>query len=272
MRRFAVSCWPSVRFFLSMSCTASVLSACTTVPRPEFRSEASPEQALIAVRNRALGRRTLRATGRVTYFGAKGRVRLKVVVVAARPASFRVETLSMFEEPLEVMTCNGTSLYHLAKGRIQEGPATPENVAKLLPVPVGPEAMVDAFLGGAPGQGALNRARDLEDDPDVWVIESAGNPARRLRYDHRSQHILGMTVLPEGPRREIEVFFSDFENDAVGPFPRSIQIRVPGKQLDLSIQLRDVETNVALDPGLFRLGTSTSTSQAVSDGVGLTGQ
>ncbi|MEO1336386.1 MAG: hypothetical protein AAFV29_12120, partial [Myxococcota bacterium] len=69
------------------------------------------EAALQSLRTRGAERKTIRAAGRVTYFGDKGRVRVRMEVVAERSDRFRVATISPFEQPIDVMTCDGEQLW-----------------------------------------------------------------------------------------------------------------------------------------------------------------
>ncbi len=121
-----------------------VLTAChpaAPVKRADLAPLPAPEAALAELRAAGAKRQNLRALGRLTYFGEKGRVRLKAVLVADRPNRVRFETVSPLEQPLDVMTVDGSRLYLLSKEKLAIGPATPENVARLLPFPMHPEEL-----------------------------------------------------------------------------------------------------------------------------------
>ncbi|MEM7677942.1 MAG: hypothetical protein AAF449_18240, partial [Myxococcota bacterium] len=126
-----------------------------------------PTAAEALQRLQAVGadRKTIRAAGRVTYYGDKGRVRVRMEVVAERADRFRVATVSPFEQPIDVMTCDGDQLWLLSNGALRRGSATPSNVARLLPLPLYPSEIVDTLMGGIPtGEGVKAEKIDAAAD------------------------------------------------------------------------------------------------------------
>src|SRR5262245_17955687 len=91
----------------------SAIGACRPDPPKKPAKDAplpSAEAALEQLRQKSATRKNLRAIGRLTYFGEKGRIRLKSVLVAERPGSFRFETISPLEQPIDVMACDGKKI------------------------------------------------------------------------------------------------------------------------------------------------------------------
>jgi hypothetical protein len=214
-------------------------------------------EVLASLRAGAARRRSVQAEGTVTYFGARGRVRGRAVIVARRPGSFRVETLSPLEQPVEVICSDGAQLHVLSGDVLRVGPATPEEVYKVIPLPMRSEEVVDTLIGGVPtserfAPARVSRGEDGRlvlglDGPAGERVELTVDPSRRVVERSR---LLG----PDGALR-VEVQFDGFEpaEDAGPPLPRSIVARMPGADLDLRIRLSEVVVDGAVDDALFRL-------------------
>jgi outer membrane lipoprotein-sorting protein len=239
-------------FLMSSAACAHAPAKARTTPLPQ------PADALAKLRESGERRKNLRAMGRLTYFGEKGRVRLKAVIVVDRPARFRFETVSPFEQPIDVMACNGSRLWLLSKEKLAEGAATPENIAKLVPLPLKPEEIVDTMLGGVPTSSRFTPVKlEWDEHQDGrWLMTMAGQGGEtgKLSIDPDKQRIMAMTLLEADGRVRVSVEFDDFEaaKDA-GEVPRSIHAKMPARDLDVEIKLKEVDINVALEASLFRI-------------------
>ncbi len=236
---------------LSVACRPGPVRVPDTQPLPE------PSEVLAGLRAQAGHRTSLRTMGRITYFGDRGRVRLKAVLLARRPGAFRVETLSPFEQPIDVMASDGERLWLLSKDQLREGAATPENIARLLPLVMGPKAVVDTLLGGIPeAEGAQTQGLE-RDDKGRWSLHmtSARGERGRLVIDPVTRRVLEMHLLgPAGDAPTVSVKFSDFESVAqAGELPLKIQIALPAQDTEVTIVLKDPEVNVELADALFRI-------------------
>ena len=225
---------------------------------PDTRPLPTAEAARKMVEDTSRGRKSLRALGRVTYFGEQGRVRLGFVEVVERPGKFRFETLSPLEQPIDVMTSDGERLSLLREARLHEGPATPENVARLLPLPLRPSEIVDILLGGVPMSeafvvGELEWADEPADHWRLWLTGPGGERGELL-IDPARRVIVRATVRRADGTPRLVVGFDDFEDLAGGgPFPRSVQIELPGRDMEVTLKLKEVEVDVPIDPSLFKL-------------------
>lgn len=229
-------------------CRPGPVKAPDTTPLP------SPESVLADLRARAGDRQSLRTLGRVTYFGDKGRVRLKAVLLARRPGAFRVETLSPFEQPVDVMASDGADLWLLRNDELRFGAATPQNIARLLPLVMGPEAVVDTLLGGIP-EAEGTRAERLERDGDRWRlwISSAHGDRGYIRVDPVKRRVEQMVLL-QGDKPFVTVGFSDFESIPTGgELPRDIEVRLEADDSEVTIKLGSPEVNAELPDHLFRI-------------------
>jgi outer membrane lipoprotein-sorting protein len=218
----------------------------------------SPEKALQMVQAEGRARRSMRAEGRVTYFGDSGRVRLKTVLVVERPGRFRVETISPLEQPIDVMASDGERVWLLSNGKLSEGPATPENIARLLPVPLRADELVDTMLGGVPtSERFLPKDLRWTEDHARWVLSMDGQSGEtaELAIDPDKLRVESATLRrPDGEVRLV-LRFDDFEALAdKGSFPRKIVLEMPKpKAQEVTIKLQEVEVNVDIPPTVLRL-------------------
>lgn len=224
---------------------------------PEVGPLPEPEALLQQLRQRGEARRNLRAMGRVTVFEPDGRVRLRAVLVAERPRSFRFETLTPFEQPVDVMASNGERLWLLREGVLYEGPATSDNVARLLPLPMRPEEVVETFLGGVPVSSRFWPTRVLETSEGRWRLHLEGPEGETgmLLVDPGSLRVLEAELRAADGSLTTEVRFERFRRpEDEGPaVPTDIEVDVPPRALEVRIRLQDPETNVSLPDGLFEM-------------------
>lgn len=237
---------------------ALVLGGC---PRPPVRAVdprplPKPEALVESLLQQGQSRRSLRALGRVDYFGKEGRVRLRIVEVVERPDRFRFETLSPLEQPIDLMTCDGSRLRLLSKGALREGPATPENIARLLPLPLRPEEVVEIMLGGAPISGRFTPRNVEWTDDDQWrlMLDGPEGEVGELIIDPTGPVATRATLKRANGDVRLGLTFDDLEPIAGGGrLPRTIALSLPDDGLEVSIRLKEVEVNVEVSPTLFTI-------------------
>lgn len=235
------------------------LGACSHQPLRRGPTGPLPtaDDALAQLRANGARRRTIRAAGRATYYGEKGRVRVRMEVVAERADRFRVATISPFEQPIDVMTCDGTQLWLLSKGALKKGPATPRNVARLLPLPLEPSEIVDTLLGGIPTGDGYAAESIQATDAGLWrlsVLDQNGTERVLLTIDPGRTVVVAATIERPAGQPYLNAVFEDFLSvEGGGYYPERIHMTMPGRDVDVRLKFRRPEINVALDPALFRM-------------------
>lgn len=235
-----------------------VLSACASVMNhPGTRGPIPDAEALLkTLHERNSRRQSLQALGRVTVLGPEGRVRLKTVLVAQRPRSFRVETLSPFEQPIDVMTSDGQQLWLLSKGRLFEGVASTENVSRILSLPLTAEELVELLLGGAP---IARSYKPIAISPDKlgWHLELEGPDQTQgeLWVEPDSFKIVKAELRDTQGQLRIRTTFEEFRRaEDNGPdLPQKIYAEVPANKLKIQIRLKDAELGKTVETSIFRL-------------------
>jgi len=126
-----------------------LLWACA-VPKP-----AQPfTSAVQALTLHALSRaqvRAMRAEARVDQRGDEGRIKGTVLMFAVRPGLVRFDAMTQFG-PAAVLTSDGEQFAYtdLRNHRFMYGPTCPQNIARLLNIPLTVEQTTELLLGGTP--------------------------------------------------------------------------------------------------------------------------
>lgn len=237
----------------------SLLPACQSgPPNLDLSGAPSPEALLDNLRKQAQTRQNLRALGRVTANTPEGRIRLRTVVLAERPGRFRFETLTPFEVPIDVMTSDGEQLWYLHESRLYTGPATAENVALLLPLPMRAPEVVDTLLGGAPVSERFVPVR-VESDPTRWILvllnSSPTGPEGLTLWIEPDRLRVTRAQLKNRDDIITDVRFDRFETfqDQGPELATSLEIKFPKAKSEVRLRLTETETDVPLNPALFRI-------------------
>ncbi len=209
-------------------------------------------------------RRVVLRRERVTSFRARAELAVTIdgeslssdaALVAARPASLRLETLSLIG-PTLILAIDGDRLtaYTSSDERFFRGTVasanTPFTPSLVLP-PLPASSLVDALLATplATAEGLVAR---LDQDARAFIVEvpaSAGVGPRQLRIDPTTGAPLALDELDsDGSVR----YHASWEG-ADEPVPRALRLDVPRYGLTLSITVPRAELAPKLAAGLFQL-------------------
>lgn len=230
-----------------------VAAGCAPRLRPPPPGLPSAPAALLDEVRAAQGRVvSVQGTARVAVDGPDGAGGVEQFLAAERPGRLRVETHDFFGNVLSVLAVEGGALVlYDAKARTYyRGPATAENVGRLVPVPLPPEDLVTLLCGSAPV---------LDGDPiDASPVDGAlrltlrrGDELQRLDVG------AGAVVLRARSSRAgvvgLEVELSGHRPRGGALLPAEVTARAPGAGLALALRWKEVEVNGPVDAALFRL-------------------
>jgi hypothetical protein len=94
----------------------------------------------------------VQASAKLDHFGAEGRVRGDVLLLASKPARLRMDIVSPFGVTLATLASDGQrfALADKREKRLYTGAATTCNIARLTRVPIPGHVLVTLLRGGAP--------------------------------------------------------------------------------------------------------------------------
>jgi hypothetical protein len=195
----------------------------------------------------------VKGEGKLKLSSPKGGGSLGMFVAAARPALLHLETLDFFGRPQAVLVCNGTrfALLNTQEGKFYEGPASPQNVSRFLPIVLPPEELVELLLGQVPRLPDAAPGLELDRGKGAYrVTLHAGSATQHLLIDPRFHRVLQSDVAGVD---SYDATTSDFDEASPSAFPHHIALKVPSAATALELQYKDVEVNEPVDPSLFTL-------------------
>ncbi|WP_242394536.1 DUF4292 domain-containing protein [Anaeromyxobacter oryzisoli] len=212
----------------------------------------------------ALREQVLHAEGRVRSVQGEARVgvdapggsgTVKQFIAAERPDRLHLEVLDFFGN-VAVVLAAGDGRFALYDGREKvyyRGAATPENLARLVPLRLRAEELVAILCGDAP----------LVDGAPAAAAPGPGYVTLDLARGALTQSLrIGPGAVIERSSRRIDgapgpgtydVAFDDFEPHAGVRFPRSVALRSDSPKVKIDLRWGTMEVNGAPDPALFRL-------------------
>jgi hypothetical protein len=195
------------------------------------------------------------ASRRAAVTSVRGRARVKngvaglwtrEAIVVRRPSDVRIDVLSPFGLTLAVGT-DGSVLwvYPPAEGARYEGPATPENIVRLLGAPVTVADLVDVLLGLPPARPPTG--------PVGMEVAAEGQYVLTLPFEDGVQHLWFAGDTHDLVRAEetragavLEVGFGDYRDG----FPHLLKVTA-GNGGAATLAYESVEPNATVDPALF---------------------
>ncbi len=234
----------------------ALLALASCAPRkPPPDLSLDPAELLAQVRAAAARVSSVKGEARIRMVapGMKGTV--PAFVAAGRPDLLHVESLDFFGNPIAVLVTAGgrLSLYDAREKVLYRGEATPENLARLVPVPVDPAELVEVLCGSVP----LLAGAPVRAEPGRGFVElvlSDGARTQTVRVGAGAAVLRSEVSGPgEGPPGEHEVAFGSFVPLGEGRFPTEASLASPGHRVRVELAWTDPEPNAPLDPALFRL-------------------
>ena len=229
---------------------ATVAACAHTRPPPAIKTVAELEARL---ETRRVTVNSYSAEVRLTYFGAKGRVRGTASLAVQRPAKLRYELMGPHGGAIGAFATNGKEIQaaDLAQSRFVYGPATRDNLDQLFaiaPLHLDAEAWVSLLFGevALPDRATVAWDDALERLVATW---QEGAHTMRVEVDANENRVTRATVISRGDvLTDIEVRGWDDHG-----LPAELALRVPATGDDVELKLRDVAYDPVLDPGVFTL-------------------
>ncbi len=213
--------------------------------RPE--STAPPAATLLeALHARAGVVRSLSAELRLEVWRGDERVKLRQLVAVDGVDRLRVDSLSPFGQPISTLAARDgrLAIYDLQTHRFYEGRATPENLARLLPIRLEP-GEIGALLRGTVPVLAHQRAtasHDAERDVDVLVLEG---PAGRQTVDfERGGHRVVETRVHRDGQLRYVARLGRYDGPEAQATPRRVRFTAPEGEGELRVDIEVLEHRI----------------------------
>ena len=226
-------------------------AGCVRAPPPDLSRNPAP--LLAQVRAAQEGVSSCRGSARLGLSSPDLSGSLDAWVAAEKSGRLRFEVFDFFGNPAAVLVAGGGrfALLDTRAGTLYRGDDTPENLARLLPVPLGARELASVVCGGAPildGQAVTAEPGD-----GVVLLEVAGAAGRQVLAVGEEASIVSASFLP-GARGGTawRAAFSIFRHPGGRRFPTEVELRGGGAELSLRWK-DDLEVNGAPEDALFEL-------------------
>jgi Domain of unknown function (DUF4292) len=178
--------------------------------------------------------------------GGKGNV--TAFVAAAAPSSVHLEVLDFFGRPSGILVSDGArfALFRSEPGVWLQGPATAENVGRLIPVELPPEQLVSMLLGRAPRLADAHPELAVDAEANAFRITlREGQRSQELWVDPQRKRVVRSRLSGPGG---YELAFDEFEDVRDVPFPRKLSFT---GSASVVLRYTDPRLNDTPAPSLF---------------------
>jgi hypothetical protein len=194
----------------------------------------------------------IRGEGRLKVTAPDARSTVTVFIAVARPAYLHFEVIGFFGQPQAILVSDGQTfaLLQQDQGKYFHGPATPQNVSRLLPVVLSGPELVSILLGAAPRIPAERLSAQALAEAQAYLVTLwQGDHSQKL-WIHPDHH----RVLKSEFRAAstYDLLFEDFQTTGGIDFPRKVTL-FASASATLELRYQDVRVNPDLDRSLFTL-------------------
>ena len=233
----------------------------------------SPEQLLAGLRVRQQAVRSVDMETRTTSWIGGERARATVLMAVDRPGRLRFDVEVALHGPVATLVTDGKefALLDLEARLYRYGPACPENLALLVPVPLRPPEIAAVLLGdvplhaGARPIGAV--AWDGKEHVDVLEIENPGSGkelAERVWVSFRRTKegsrwdVVGLQARPQPGDGRWRVAYENLAVEGGLTHPGVIRFAEPGRRFEdgVEIVVKSRRLNPDLKPQAFTIATA----------------
>jgi Domain of unknown function (DUF4292) len=226
-----------------------VLTACP--PRVDVRTTPAPDATALLGEVEATEARVaaLQSQAKVRVEGGGKKGNLTAFVAVAAPASVHLEVLDFFGRPSAILISDGQRfvLFQSETGVWLRGPATAENLARILPVTLPPEQLVAMLLGRAPRLEDPRPELQVDSGANAFRIDlRAGGQTQQLWVDPSTRRVVRSQV---SGTSGYGLTFEDFTDVHQAPFPRKLGFSGP---TTVVLEYTDPRLGEVPAPSLFR--------------------
>ena len=245
-----------MRAGLILALLAATLTGCPEAHRRPDDFKADPAPLLAAVAVRAAAVRGLSGQLKLEVWRGDERVKLRQLVASQPPDKLRVDSLSPFDQPLSTLVAahGRLSIYSLEERRFYVGAASPQNLARLIPVRLSPGEM-GALLRGTVPLIAHHTAQVAWDGAHGWIqLDLRGDGATRQRVHFEPEHLRVVEVRAwQGEALRYAARLGRYEGEGPAAMPTRMRFEAPAESLRVDVEVVDYTLNPDLPDEAFEL-------------------
>lgn len=214
-----------------------------------------PEKAIADHQGRQSGWQSIKAEARVTQWGRNGRIRGTVLMFLERPSRVRFDVMTQFG-PAAVLTSDGKSfqLTDLREGVFLYGPTCPENLARLLGIPVDAQDVLLLLSGDTPLIEASEQRIECREGRYVVTRTGAGGLIQELSFsvdqgdrdalpDDQRLTLRKSTVRAADGTKQWEATYDEYTEVDGHRFPTEMRFVDEINDADTSVRVKSITLN-----------------------------
>jgi len=211
-----------------------------------------PEDVLARVRAHDARVTSIQADGRIHMDSPSGKGSAGVFVSVSRPARVYLEVQDFFGRPQATLTTDGERFgtFQAQEGVYYQGPASPANVSRLLPIQLSVQEMAGLLLGQVAIPDLPVKSMEVDERVRAYRIVLESHQVTQTVWIHPSL----FRVLRSEVTGGAVVQFADFETNGSFSFPRKLDLQAPAEKTHVELSYRaGLKLNTPLEASLFDL-------------------
>jgi outer membrane lipoprotein-sorting protein len=196
---------------------------------------------------------TLQGDAKLRVASPQGSGTLSMFIAISRPGLMHMETFDFFNRPVAALVSDGQrfGLYQTEGHVYYQGPASPENVSRFLPVVLPSEELVAVMLGQVPFIPAERKTLELDRSEGVYVLKLFRGQVTQTLQVHTKYHRVVRSEVRGVPGYDLS--FDDFQAQGSVIFPKEVKLTAEVAETELRLRYSDVTLNAAPDLTLYEL-------------------
>ncbi|MFH1531401.1 MAG: DUF4292 domain-containing protein [Pseudomonadota bacterium] len=193
--------------------------------------------------------RTLYLYARAEYYSDQGVRKGKLLFMAGAPDRIHVEALSPTDDMLSLLASPGGEFVYFERGgkRCIRGTTCPENTGRFLPVPLSIPQVIGLLVGQPPvieHKGATLKLRRRTGLYELRLEDPVSGTTQLLKVDPFDFDVVSTTIAREADDLKVRLDFEDYRTQGAYRLPRKIRALLDQDDTDLSLDVREVETDL----------------------------
>ncbi|WP_257462421.1 DUF4292 domain-containing protein [Archangium lipolyticum] len=218
------------------------------------RGQITDAQELFQLTRSAQGRVvSLQGDGKLRVESPQGTGSVSAYLAAMRPGLLRVEMFDFFNRPVAVLVTDGQrfGLFQAQENTFYQGPATPRNLSRFLPVALPSEELVSVMLGQVPFIPAERMTLSLDEKERVYVLTlQQGAVSQVLRIQPGNLRVVRSEVRGT---RAYDLEYDHFKEHGEFVLPHEVKLLASTADTSLGLRYTDITLNESPDLTLFDL-------------------
>lgn len=240
------------------------IAGCKTSPACPVQARTDPVRALADHDRSRAGWRSIKAEARVTQWGRGGRIRGTVLMFLEQPNRVRFDVMTQVG-PAAVLTSDGKTfqLSDLREGTFLNGPTCPQNIERLIGIPMNADEVLRILTGDAPTIEASERTMECRDGGYVVRLEAPDGRSQELAFSvhdadrnappsaQRLTLRRSVETAPDGSTRWQATYDDYIEVDGQS-FPTDIRFIDERSGADTAVRVKSITLNPEIPEGVFQ--------------------